>query len=235
MCSYVRASLMLLTLEAGESHHQSGQVYGEEEYMSPYVGSRASAPRTVQLTSTSRNSNFATSKTQMLGSEGRPMHMNTSAVVGSHPMSSVVYGFRPESGWPGVLFQVFLQGSWVANWQKQKELDFWISFQGHDVPAVLYEMESKVKLPEIGTRRYILQCVVPERFDYEHCSITLSVNGLGGKTIVGGLFIGKFQYRPDGIVLFSRIDCRWNLDDVSLPQESEWTFEMVERESSSRH
>jgi hypothetical protein len=210
---------MLLTGVAGESH-QGSQRYGEENCI-PCEGSQTSTPQTMQSVSTFRNINFATGKTQLLGSEGRPMHMNTSAVVGSHPMSSVVYGFRPESGWAGVLFQIFLQGSWVAIWQKQKELDFWISFQGHDVPAVLYEMESTVMLPEIGTKRYVLQCIIPERFGYDQCSITLSVNGLGGKTIVGGLFIGKFQYRPDGIVLFTRTNSRWNVDDISLSQESE--------------
>jgi hypothetical protein len=135
----------------------------------------------------------------MLGSEGRPTHMNTPAVAGAHPMSNVVYGFRPESGWAGILFQVFLQGPFVSNWQKQKELDFWISFQGTDVPAVLYEMEANVSLPEMGTKRYILQCVAPEQVEYGRCSVTLTVRGMGGKTIVGGLFIGKFQYRPNGV------------------------------------
>lgn len=236
MCVSSKLSLLRveLILVAGELYHYRGKVY-DEEYMSPYGGSAASTPRKMQSAPSSRNINFATAKTQMLGSEGRPMHMNTSAVVGYHPMSSVVYGFRPESGWTGVLFQVFLQGIWVANWQKQKELDFRISFQGQDVPAVLYEMESTVTLPEIGTKRYVLQCIAPERFDNERCSITMSVNGLGGKTIVGGLFIGNFQYRPDGMSSFSRIDCRWNVDDISLSQESEWIVEVVERESSSRN
>ena len=142
--------------------------------------------------------NFPTANSQMLGSEGRATHMNTSAIAGAHPMSNIVYGFRPECGWAGVLFQVFLQGPFIVNWQKQKEMDFWISFQGHHVPAVLYEMESTVALPEIGKKRYILQCITPEKYEDKRCSITLSVHGLGGKTIVGGLFIGVYQYIPNG-------------------------------------
>lgn len=134
----------------------------------------------------------------MLGSPGRPTHMNTPAVVGSHPMSSVAYGFRPESGYVGVLFQIFLQGSLVANWQRQKEMEFWISFEGHNVPAVLHEVDSNVSLPEIGTKRCVLQSIVPPQPGHNRCPITLTVNGLGGRSIVGGLFIGNFHYRPDG-------------------------------------
>lgn len=192
-----------LTFVAEEFHQPSGggPGYVEDDYMSSLEGHQdVSAPRAMQSTPIPKNMNYATAKTQMLGSEGRPTHMNTPAVAGTHPMSNVIYGFRPESGWTGVLFQVFLQGPFVSNWQKQKELDFWISFQGLDVPAVLYDMDTNVPLPEMGTKRYILQCVVPERMDYARCSITLTVRGVGGKTIVGGLLIGKFQYRPNGII-----------------------------------
>ena len=134
----------------------------------------------------------------MLGSPGRPTHMNTPAVAGSHPMSSVAFGFRPESGYPGVLFQIFLQGSTVANWQKQKEVQYWVSFEGDTEPAVFYEIDSNVSLPDIGTKRYVLQCIVPLQNGRDNCPVTLTVNGFGGKSIVGRLFIGNFQYKPNG-------------------------------------
>src|SRR5438552_1834589 len=63
--------------------------------------------RTGQSTS-SRNMNFATAKSQILGSEGQSTHINTSSIAGAYPMSNIIYGFGPESGQGCILFQVFL-------------------------------------------------------------------------------------------------------------------------------
>lgn len=193
---------------AGEYHHPDAQGYLEEGYVNPLEASQdVSTHQTVQST-VPRNMNYATTKNQMLGSEGRLTHMNTPAAAGTHPMANVIYGFRPESGWGGILFQVFLQGPFLSTWQKQKELEFWISFQGKEVPAALHEMDSNVSIPEVGMKRYVLQCFVPHRMEYERCSVTLAVLGVGGKSLAGGLFIGKFQYRPCGIFFFSSTNWR---------------------------
>lgn len=155
------------------------------------------------------------SKNQMLESDRHSTHMNASAIAGLHPMSNIVYGFRPEFGWAGVLFQVFLQGPFIANWQKQKELEFWIAFEGHSVPSVLYQTESEISLPEMGKNRYVLQCIIPEQYGRDQCPITLSVYGLGGKTIVSGLFLGMFQYVLNGIIhSFNRLTHRWDIEYV---------------------
>jgi hypothetical protein len=136
----------------------------------------------------------------MLGVPGRPTHMNTRQVEGIHPMSSIVYGFRPEFGCPGVLFQIFLKGALVANWgQRSKEMEFWISFEGQTVPAVIHELDSTHSLPEIETKRYVLQTIVPPPQGRDPSPVTLSVNGTGGRNVIGGLFIGNFHYKVDGI------------------------------------
>jgi hypothetical protein len=151
----------------------------------------------------------------MLGTPGRQTHMNTRLISGPYPMSNVVYGFRPESGWPGVLFQVFLQGPFIQNWQKQKEVEYWITFEGHEVKAVFYELDSQVPLPDIGTKRYVLQCVVPQTgTDIGRVPINLSVHGLGGKSVVQSLFMGYFHYKPNGIILSSSSNIRWNNENL---------------------
>jgi len=187
---------------AGRLHKPNGPYVGDG-YSSTVPGSPqdVSTPRSLRSPNRPTFLGHMPMRNPMLGSPGRPTHMNTPAISGSHPMSSVAYGFRPESGCPGVLFQIFLQGSLVANWQRQKEpMEFWISFEGHGVPAVLHETDSSVLLPDIGTKRYVLQTIVPPQSGRDRrCPITLTVNGPGGRSIVGGLFIGNFQYRPDGI------------------------------------
>ena len=176
-----------------------------EDYATPIEESQhSSGPRSVKPNPTTRNTGYITAKAQMLGSHDRPTRMNTSAIAGKHPMSNVVYGFRPESGWSGVLFQVFLQGPFVANWQKEKELQFWVSFEGQTIASVFHEIDSEVSLAELGTKRYVLQCIVPEQFSRARCPVTLSVHGVGGKSIVQGLFMGYFHYRPDGIYSLQR-------------------------------
>ena len=112
-------------------------------------------------------------------------------------MSDVVYGFRPESAWPGVLFQVFLKGN--PFWQKQKELAYWLSFGGASVKAVFYEMDSTVSWPDIGTKRYVLQCLVPEAIkEGPKIPVNLNVHGPGGKTLAQALFLGLFEYKESG-------------------------------------
>jgi hypothetical protein len=155
-----------------------------------------STPRSMH---TSKSIRYTDMKSQMFGSHDRPTLMNTSAVVGAHPMSNAVYGFRPEFGWPGVLFQVFLQEPFVTICHKQKDLEFWIAFEGNYIPAVFHEMESDVSLPDMGAKRYILQSVIPSKVNQERCPITLVVLGSGGKTVVNGLLVGYFNYRPNGI------------------------------------
>jgi hypothetical protein len=146
-----------------------------------------------------RSHSNATAKDLMLGTPGRVTHMNTSASTGAYAMSNVVYGFRPESAWPGVLFQVILQGPCIPVWQKQKDVAYWLSFGGISVKPAFYEMESTVSLPDIGTKRYILQCIVPEpTTNSRKVTVNLSVHGVGGKTIVQSLLLGVFEYKDNG-------------------------------------
>jgi hypothetical protein len=139
-------------------------------------------------------------KNLMLGTVGRAARMNTSAIVGTYPMSDVVYGFRPEFGWPGVLFQVVLQGPLIPMWSNQTDVEFWLSFGGKGVKPTYHEMGSAVSLPGIGGERHILQCVVPQ-IDTQlgKVPVTLGVQGAGGRTIGQGLFLGYFEYKSNGI------------------------------------
>jgi hypothetical protein len=144
---------------------------------------------------------LVTSKDQMLGTSDRSTHMNTPLISGPYAMTNVAYGFRPEAGWAGVLFQVFLQGPFAESWIKQKDIEFWISFDGLAVKAIFHEMESAVSLPGIGTKRYIVQCVAPDiRKPVARIPVTLGVLGSGGKTIASALFMGFFQYKQNGIL-----------------------------------
>lgn len=145
---------------------------------------------------------LGTSKDMMLGTPGRQTHMNTPLVSGPYPMSNVIYGYRPESGWPGVLFQVFMQGPFIQNWQRLKEVEYWITFEGQEVKAVFYELDSQIPLPDIGTKRFVLQCIIPHaNTEMGRVPVTLSVQGLGGKSVVQSLFMGYFHYKPNGIIL----------------------------------
>jgi hypothetical protein len=139
-------------------------------------------------------------KESLLGAADRPTHINSPVADQRFLMAKPIYGFRPESAWPGVMFQVFLQGPYVATWQKQKLLEFWIVFGSQRRKAAFFERDSDVNLPDIGTKRYILQCLVPEAVsgNGNSCPVNLTVHGDGGKMIASGLLIGQFQYRPCG-------------------------------------
>lgn len=132
-------------------------------------------------------------------------------------MSDAVYGFRPESGWPGVLFQVFLQGPLVQIWQRHAEVEYRIGFEGKTVNAVFNELDSQVSLPDIGTKRYVLQCIAPQ-VDKEmgKVPITLSVRGPGGKTLVQGAFLGFFHYKPNGISSSFLAERRWDIENIRV-------------------
>jgi hypothetical protein len=152
----------------------------------------------------------------MIGSPDRVTHMN-SASPAYPTMARPIFGFRPESAWPGALFQVFLQGPFVPAWQKQKELEYWIVFNSQDMPATFFEIESHVSMPDIGYKRYVVQCVIPEDTSMEgqRCSVALKIRGPGGRSIAQGLFVGFFEYRPNGIlhvVFFA--NRRWNLENL---------------------
>jgi hypothetical protein len=140
-------------------------------------------------------------KESLLGTADRPTHINSPVAGQRFFMAKPVYGFRPECAWPGVMFQVFLQGTYVATWQKQKQLEFWIVFDNQRRKAAFFEVDSDVSLPDIGTKRYILQCLVPEVVWREgnSCPVNLTVHGDGGKMIASGLLIGQFQWKPNGI------------------------------------
>jgi hypothetical protein len=114
-------------------------------------------------------------------------------------MSFLVYGFRPEAGWSGVLFQVILQNDFLQDSLKYTQLAFWISFGGNEVPAIRHEMESHYPLPDLGKKRCILQCIVPEGQYYENITaISMTAYGVGGKTVVKDEFIGFLQLIPNG-------------------------------------
>lgn len=140
-------------------------------------------------------------KESLLGTADRPTHINSPVADRRFLMAKPIYGFRPESAWGGVMFQVFLQGHHVAIWQKQKLLEFWIVFGNQRRKAAFFESDSDVDLPDIGTKRYILQCLVPEAVcsNGSSCPVNLTVHGDGGKMVASGLLIGPFQYRPCGI------------------------------------
>jgi hypothetical protein len=141
------------------------------------------------------------SRDQTLGTSDRSTYMNTPVISGAYAMTNVVYGFRPEDGWAGVLFQVILQGPIAESWVKQKDIEFWISFDGHPVKAMFHEIDSTVSLPGIGTKRHIVQCVAPDiKKTVARIPVTLGVLGTGGKTIASALFMGFFQYKQNGIL-----------------------------------
>jgi hypothetical protein len=113
-------------------------------------------------------------------------------------MSNIAYGFRPESGWSGVLFQVILQGPIVEQWRKQKEIEGWIFFNGQGTPCALHEMISEVAMPDIGFKRLVLQCIVPDiKVTGSQCPVTLNAYGAGNKSLVQGLYLGTFTFRPN--------------------------------------
>jgi len=132
-------------------------------------------------------------------------------------MSDMIFGFRPELGWAGVLFQVFLQGlSFYVPLQRQKEqLKCWIYFGGQGAPAVLHEVDSEVDMQSLGFKRWVLQCIVPERRG-SSCTrpVNLSVFGDGGKTVYQSIYIGIFTYRPNGLPSNLSPKCRWIVEHV---------------------
>lgn len=203
---------------------EGGQYYTSPGVSAPYSLSQtsdnnheASIPRSMPSTppqSTPRRTQ-PMSKDQMLGPLNRPTYMNHLAAPGERAMSDVIFGFRPESGWSGVLFQVFLQGPFVEAWKKQEDMDYWLSFGGISMKAVFYEMESSRSVPDIGTKRYILQCIVPLIDNIQGpVPVTLRVFGEGGKAVASGLFIGFFHRRPNGIFPINRTNGRWHYKDI---------------------
>ena len=117
-------------------------------------------------------------------------------------MTDLVYGFRPEAGWPGILFQVILRGAFLGDGLKYTQLAFWISFGGNEVPAIRHEMESQYTLPDLGRKRCVLQCLVPEGQYYENIiAVSMTAYGVGGKTVIKDVFIGFFQLVPNGSIL----------------------------------
>jgi len=139
------------------------------------------------------------SKDALLGTPGRATNMNTPAVQGIQPMSDIVYGFRPEAGWPGILFQVFLQGHPIEQWRKQQDLTWLVLFNGQSTPCAFHELNSNVTLPYIGHKRYVLQCIVPDiGLNGAQCPVTMNVYGAGGKSLAQGLYLGTFTFKHDG-------------------------------------
>ena len=130
-----------------------------------------------------------------------PHHRNNPTVGGPEPVTDLVYGFRPEAGWPGILFQVILRGAFLGDGLKYTQLAFWISFGGNEVPAIRYEMESQHTLPDLGKKRCVLQCIVPEGQYYDNITaVSMTAYGVGGKTIINDVFIGFFQLIPNGSI-----------------------------------
>jgi hypothetical protein len=151
----------------------------------------------------------AAPRDRMLGTPGRLIRMNTSAIAGGCPMSSVIYGFRPQSGWAGVLFQIFLQGNFIESWKEQKDMEYWVCFNGNNVKAVFFDLVSPVSLQDIGTKRYVLQCIVPDiGQDAGRIPVTLRVNGACGKTVNSGLCVGMFEYKLFGAFLIELANFR---------------------------
>jgi hypothetical protein len=123
----------------------------------------------------------------------RSNYTNSPGISDPDTMSNVAFGFRPECAWPGSLFEVFLQGSFVTHWHQQKDLEYSIAFEGHNVKAVLHEMES---FSQLGARQHVLQCTVPQINKVGRVPITLALHGLGGKPLTQS-FLGFFQCKPN--------------------------------------
>jgi hypothetical protein len=142
-------------------------------------------------------------------------YANTSTIADPDLMSNnVAFGLRPECAWPGTLFQVFLQGSFAADWYQRKDLEYWIAFEGHNVKAGMHEIESL-----LGTGRHVLQCLVPEiNKVVGRVPVTLTLHDLGGKPLTQPMFLGFFQYKPNGISFLNyrlMIDATLNKYDSS--------------------
>lgn len=153
----------------------------------------------------------------MLGTPGRNTHMNTPLIAGPYPMSNAIYGFRPESGWSGVLFQVFLQSPVVQSWQKNREVEYWIAFEGNSMRAVFYELDSQMSLTDIGIKRYVLQCIIPPtNKDIGKVPVTLTVRGPGGKNLAHGLFMGFFHFKPNGTSSSFSAKRRWDIENLRI-------------------
>ena len=164
-----------------------------------------------------RRSQHVSAKDLLLGTPGRATHINTEAVKGLYAMSDTIFGFRPESAWPGAMFQIFLKGPLIPIWQKQKETAYWVGFGGTSVKTAFYELESPspYSLPDIGTKRYVLQCLVPEAVtERPKVPVNLNVYGAGGKSIAQSLFLGMFEYKENGISLVYISDRRWDIDNL---------------------
>jgi hypothetical protein len=137
-------------------------------------------------------------------------------------MSNLIYGFRPEAGWPGILFQVILQGTFLQDELRYTQLAFWISFGGNEVPAIRHEMESQYILPDLGKKRCVLQCIVPEGLYYENITaVSMTAYGVGAKTVIKDEFIGFFRLTPSGSSLSEKMELtfRWVNTNLFIQKE----------------
>ena len=145
----------------------------------------------------------------MPGEPGRLTHMNTPAIQGEPfggtviPMTSVAYGFCPEQGYPGIIFQVYLQEPFITKFLKEgPSIRYQISFGGRPVQPAIHCLESSVYIPYMETRRYILQCFVPgPQYVMGPCRVTLDIFGRGNRNIGSRLVLGTFTYIKNGIPL----------------------------------
>jgi hypothetical protein len=136
------------------------------------------------------------SEDHVLQTADRSSYTNTSGIPDPDAISNIAVDFSPKCAWPGSPFRVFLQGSFAEDWHQQTDLEYGIIFEGHIVKAVLDEIESS----QIGTRQYVLQCVVPQiNKAVGHVSITLALWGLDGKPLIQPMLLGFFQYKPNGV------------------------------------
>jgi hypothetical protein len=144
----------------------------------------------------------------MRGSPDRETRMNTAAAKGTYEgrplaMANVAYGFCPEIGWSGVLFQVYIKKEFVKPFSKERELEFSLSFGEDKVSPVIHHLTSEIDLPELGRSRYILQCLVPGSPQKVGAfPVILRISGRGGRTVgQSGMYLGHFTYIPSGIDL----------------------------------
>lgn len=203
-------------------------VYLEDGYVSPVEPTSSlihgpSTPRTMQPIQP-RNAGH---------SPQRQYQMNSPMVRASESVSDLVYGFRPKAGWPGVLFQVILQGAFLDDSLKYAQLAFWISFGGNEVPAIRHETEAHYVLPDLGKKRSVLQCIVPEDQYFNNITaVSMTVYGVGRKARVKDAFIGFFQLIPNGnnSRQMKELTCRWIDANVLISKEWEYSNKVVERD-----
>ena len=165
-------------------------------YSTPRTLPTSTRPETRRRTYPSTEAR-SSAKDRLRASPDRPTRINSPAAYGSTPISRVIYGFRPEAAWPGVLMQIILQGD-LTLLRKQKKLQFWVSFQQLQTPASFHDLKSDKNLEDLDDQRAIVQCIVPQLPQGSVFPMTLNAYGEGGRSVLPSVHVGYFHVKPNG-------------------------------------